>query len=93
MYSFDLRLTLIPFSLLRITNTFTLMRSGEEMEIISGAGEVDAATMEDIKRILPRSSYDIIASESLHDNGPTIRLRLRKKKISTTHTQKESDHV
>ena len=82
MYSFDLRLSLIPFSLLRITNTFRQMKPGEAMEIVSGASDIDAATMEDIKRILPRSGYDIISNETMDDDdGPIIRLRLMKKTL------------
>jgi TusA-related sulfurtransferase len=91
MYTFDLRLALIPFSLLRISNTFSQMKPGEEMQIISNASEVDVSTMDDIKRLLPRSGYDIIASDGMAD-GPTMRLRLRKK-IPTPPTKKENRHV
>ncbi|MBC2709516.1 MAG: hypothetical protein HGJ94_00445 [Desulfosarcina sp.] len=86
MYSFDLRLSFVPFSLLRITNTFRQMKPGEEMEIVSGASDIDAATIEDIKRILPRTGYDIISNETMDDSGLIIRLRLRK--TLTTHHQK-----
>lgn len=88
MYSFDLRLSLIPFSLLRITNTFRQMKPGEEMEILAGASDIDVATMEDIKRILPQSGYDTISDDTLDDDGPTIRIRLRKKETLTTHQKK-----
>lgn len=84
MYHFDLRSSLIPFSMLRIANTFGKMKIGEEIEIVSGISEIDRQTLKDIKRILSSDSYDIIEIRRAKDDGSVIVTRLRKKNLSTT---------
>lgn len=78
MHTFDLRSSLLSFSLLRITNAFDAMKSGEEMEIIAGRSPTDKATLADIKRILPRGSYDIVCDLTPAQDESAIVLRLRK---------------
>ncbi len=79
MATFDLRRTLIPFSLLQITNAFNAMRSGEEMEVLSGVDQTQAAIFNDLLRILPRSGYQLISRQTIAGEEPAIRLRLRKR--------------
>jgi len=79
MVSFDLRQTLLPFSLLQITNAFRQMKPGDEMEIVAGVDGVDVAIYKDILRILPRADYDLLSKENLVGDDPIMRLRLRKK--------------
>lgn len=79
MATFDLRRTLIPFSLLQITNAFNAMQSGEEMEVLSGVNQTEAAIFKDLMRILPRSGYDLISKEVIAGEDPAIQLRLRKR--------------
>ncbi len=93
MVSFDLRETLIPFSLLQITNLFREMEPGDEMEIIAGTDPDEAAMIKDVLRILPHTNYDLIARETVIHDGPLTRLRLRKKKNQTPKTRKEPHHV
>jgi len=78
MVKLDLRETLIPFSLLQITNAFRKMKPGEEMEILAGVTTIDAALLKDIRLILPPSKYDLHFAEEEVGNGPTLRLRFRK---------------
>jgi TusA-related sulfurtransferase len=74
MESFDLRDTIIPFSLLQIANHFQQMKSGEEIEVIGN----DPGIASDIKKILPSSEYRIIAVDQWQDNSRNFRLRLKK---------------
>jgi TusA-related sulfurtransferase len=83
MYCFDLRSSLIPFSLLRITNTYRQMKPGEEIEILSGSSAVDKETLTDIKRILTSENYDSVEDELLEGDDVVIVTRLRKQ---STHT-------
>jgi TusA-related sulfurtransferase len=81
MESFDLRDTIIPFSLLQIANYFQQMKSGEEIEVIGN----DPGIESDIKKILPSSEYRVVAVDKQQDNSRNFRLRL-KKEISS-HVQ------
>ena len=49
MQSFDLRDTIIPFSLLQIANHFQRMKPGDEIEVIGN----DPGIESDIRKILP----------------------------------------
>jgi hypothetical protein len=93
MLTFDLRETLIPFSLLQITNLFRKMKPGEEMQIFAGVSHIDATILREVMLILPRTDYDLIAQENLDGDDPVTRLRLRKKKPLTTHQPKGDHHV
>jgi len=74
MESFDLRDTIIPFSLLQIANHFHQMKAGDEIEVIGN----DPGIESDIKRILPSSEYRVVAIEKQQDNSRNFRLRLKK---------------
>ena len=80
MVSFDLRETLIPFSLLQITNLFRAMEPGEEMEILAGTDPTETSILNDVLLILPKTQYDLISRETIATNRPVTRLRLTKKK-------------
>ena len=80
MLTFDLRETLIPFSLLQITNLFREMKPGEEMQIFAGVSHIDATILRDVMLILPRTDYDLISKEDLDGDAPAIRGKRRKKK-------------
>lgn len=74
METFDLRETIIPFSLLQINNHFQRMKPGEVIEILC----LDASIEQDLKRILPRLAYE---AHSIVRNavGPTeFAIHLRK---------------
>jgi TusA-related sulfurtransferase len=79
MISFDLRESLIPFSLLKITNAFTKMKPGEVMEIIAG----ETCICNELQRLLPDSGCCIMADKTVDQCGPGVRVRLTKLKVST----------
>jgi TusA-related sulfurtransferase len=84
MVSFDLRQTLIPFSLLQIANAFGKMKPGEEMEIYAAIDADETAIFKDILRILPPAGYDLLSQDDLAGDDPAARLRLRKRQSPTT---------
>ncbi len=92
MLTFDLRETLIPFSLLEITNVFRGMKPGEEMEIFAGITHIDAAILKDVLLILPQTDYDLISRENRVGDNPVTRLKLRKKETINNAYQKGDHH-
>jgi len=74
MVSFDLRESLIPFSLLKITNAFAKMKPGEVIEIIAA----ETCICKELERLLPDSGYHIISSHSLDACALGFRFRLKK---------------
>lgn len=79
MLTFDLRETLVPFSLLQITNAFREMKAGEELEIFTGVTHSDDAILKEVMLILPRTGYDLVSKENLKGDDPVTRMTLRKK--------------
>jgi TusA-related sulfurtransferase len=74
MNSFDLRKTLIPFSMLEVVNHFAKMAVGDEMEIIGD----DAEVYRDLTNILPASYYEFVSEDyeiPRHDGEFRIKLR------------------
>ena len=76
MGAFDLRDTIIPFSLLQITNHFKRMATGEVLEIIG----CDDGILSDLKRLLPASEFELTDIRALGEDTSEFRLRLRKTK-------------
>ena len=79
MATFDLRRTLIPFSLLKITNAFNAMQPGEEMEVLSGTSQTESAIFKDLMRILPESAYELVSKRVIAGEEPAIQLKLKKR--------------
>ena len=88
MESFDLRDTIIPFSLLEIANHFQQMKVGEEIEIFGN----DVGIERDLRSILPASEVTIHTVETLESDRPRYRWRLKKKPLTVLIT-KEEHHV
>ena len=78
MVSFDLRETLIPFSLLQISNLFREMEPGEELEILAGTDPTGVSILKDVLLILPKAQYDLISRETIAGDSPATRLTLIK---------------
>ena len=74
MYSFDLRGTIIPFSLLKITNLFKKMKPGEFMEIVGD----DTSISKDLERILPDSECEFSFNENCNGDEPVFKVQLKK---------------
>jgi len=75
MDSFDLRETIIPFSLLQITNHFKRMKPGEVIEIIAN----DASVVKDLKSILPELEYELTQMENLNGKHSDFLMQLKRK--------------
>ena len=65
MVSFDMRKTLIPFSLLKITNLFRVMKPDETLEIVADTNPTDASTLRDVLLFLTNNRYDLISMENV----------------------------
>ena len=74
MQTFDLRETIISFSLLQLTNHFKKMNSGDMVEIFYS----DQSLLEDLKRLLPERSYEFVRIEKINAERPDFRIELKK---------------
>ena len=79
MQTFDLRETIISFSLLQLTNHFREMNPGDTVEIFCS----DESIPEDLKRLLPERSYEIIRIENATADSSDLRIELKKIKASS----------
>lgn len=75
MDSFDLRETIVPFSLLQITNHFRQMSSGDVIEIIVR----DATIVSNLKCILPESEYELTHMGNLDGDSQDFLIHLKRK--------------
>ena len=76
-YRLDLRGTIVPFSLLKVCQAFKLMDTGEILEVVWS----DPDTQEDLFKVLPASSYDLISLDETKDGQSAYRLTLLKKRL------------
>ena len=74
MAIFDLRESIIPFSLLQISNHFKSMESGEIVEILC----CDASIEKDLRCILPRREYETLFADLTSKERNEFCIRLRK---------------
>ena len=89
MQKIDLRGSMVPFTLLKISNSFRTLEKGEVLEILLS----DRDALDDLVRIIPESAYALIHMEDLsgEDQGTRIQLKKirgnEKRVVSlTTHT-------
>ena len=71
----DLRGTINPFSLLKVCQAFKLMDIGEVLEVVWS----DPDTQEDLFKVLPASSYDLVSLDKIEEEQSAYRLTLLKK--------------
>ncbi len=71
----DLRGTIIPFSLLEISNICKLMRPGESFEVI---GE-DSGIIAELSRILPEPDFRLSRTDLPDPSDHGFRIRIYKK--------------
>ena len=69
----DLRGAIIPFSLLKVSQVFKIIKPGELLEILCS----DADTRNDLFKILPESSYELTLIEELEEDY-FYRIQLKK---------------
>lgn len=74
-YILDLRGTIPPITLLKISQVFREMSHGEILEIFCR----DLDTRRDVFKVLPPFSYDLIMMEEMKDESEYIRVQMRKK--------------
>lgn len=74
MQTFDIRDTLIPFSLLQICNHFNRMDSGDVVEIICS----DLSIEKDMKKILPKRNCRITIGKAHDGKAGSFCILMRK---------------
>ena len=74
-HNLDLRGTIISLSLLKASQMFKMINPGEVLEVLCSDPEVH----EDLFKVLPAASYDLISMEALEDDQASYRFRLVKK--------------
>jgi len=79
MHTFDLRNTIIPFSLLRIINLFKGMNPGDTIEVLWSDPDMPS----DLLKVLPADTHEVILLEETKGNDPGFRMRLKKTKDET----------
>ncbi len=73
-HKIDLRGAIIPFTLLKVSQAFKMIRPGETLEVLWS----DPETQNDLFKILPDSSYELLLMEELEEDTK-YRIRLTKK--------------
>jgi TusA-related sulfurtransferase len=76
MESFDLRDTIVPISLLRISNHFRDKNPGETLEIICSEPDL----VEDLSYLLPEPAYEFVSLVKINAADPEFRIVLKKAK-------------
>lgn len=73
----DLRGLLIPLSLLKVTQSFRALKPGETLEVLWR----EPQSPQELFRVLPRASYEVIAMEEQGRANPYYRIQLQKKQL------------
>ena len=74
MHTFDLRNTIIPFSLLRIIHLFKGMNPGDTIEVLWS----DPSMPSDLLKILPADDHEVIMMEEIKGDEHGFRMQLKK---------------
>jgi len=72
-HTLDLRGVIIPFSLLKASQVFKIIKPGESLEIWCS----DPDIQEDLFKILPHSDYELTLMEELEEDC-SFRIQLKK---------------
>ncbi len=72
----DIRRSIPPISLLKVSQAFRAMKKQETIEIL--CGDIDTRT--DIFKVLPPFSYELLLLEELEEEDILFRVRMKKKK-------------
>jgi len=79
-HKLDLRRAIIPFTLLKVSQVLRTIQPGDIIEVFWSDPDIP----EDLFKILPESSYDLIAMEEMADEEPSYRMEIKKKTEETT---------
>ena len=74
-HKLDLRGAIIPFSLLKVIQALKLMEPGETLEVCWSDPDIP----DDLFKVLPDSTYEMISLDELTDPQPSYLLTLVKK--------------
>lgn len=74
MQQIDLRGSMVPFTLLKISNSFRTLEKGEILEILLS----DSDALDDLVRIIPPTSYALILMEGIEGEDQGTRIQLKK---------------
>ncbi|MCF8074912.1 MAG: sulfurtransferase TusA family protein [Desulfotignum sp.] len=74
MQKIDLRGFMVPFTLLKISNSFRTLEKKEILEILLS----DRDALDDLVRIIPENAYALIKMEVLDGEDQGIRIQLKK---------------
>ncbi len=74
MQKIDLRGFMVPFTLLKISNSFRTLEKEEILEILLS----DRDALDDLVMIIPESAYALIKMEVLDGEDQGIRIQLKK---------------
>ena len=72
----DIRRSIPPISLLKVSQVFRAMKKQETLEILCG----DLDTRTDIFKVLPPFSYELILVEELDEEDIFFRVQMKKRK-------------
>ena len=75
MHKLDLRHSIVPFSLLEISNIMKRMKSGELLEVLSDEPSIQT----DLEKIIPDGSYKTVGIEYHREDSGEYRMLLKKK--------------
>jgi TusA-related sulfurtransferase len=74
----DLRGTIMPFSLLKISQALRGIEPGESLEILWS----DPDTPADLFKILPHNAYELVGMDRVEEKDPYFRLMLLKRSVA-----------
>ena len=74
----DLRGTIMPFSLLKISQALRGIEPGDSLEVLWS----DPDTPADLFKILPQNTYDLVGMDRVEENDPYFRLMLLKRPVA-----------
>ena len=77
-HKLDLRGAIIPFALLKVSQVFRSIHSGDILEVLCN----DPGTPTDLFKILPEACFEVIAMELIEGKNEFYRLEIKKKLVA-----------
>jgi TusA-related sulfurtransferase len=74
----DLRGTIMPFSLLKISQALRVIEPGDSLEVLWS----DPDTPADLFKILPHNAYELVGMDRVEEKDPYFRLMLLKRSVA-----------
>jgi TusA-related sulfurtransferase len=74
----DLRGTLMPFSLLKISQALRGIEPGDSLEVLWS----DPDTPVDLFKVLPQNAYELVGMDRIEERDPYFRLMLLKRSVA-----------